>query len=65
MLELDCTEAETFRYLVYRQTVEGRYLFVVLESIGGTMYKPITARNMTSMKNETLGGAENERTPGP
>ncbi len=36
------------RYLVYGQTVDGRYLFVVLESIGGTVYKPITARNMTT-----------------
>lgn len=35
------------RYLVYGQTVEGRYLFVVLEHIDGTVYKPITARDMT------------------
>ena len=35
------------RYLVYGQTVDGRYLFVVLESSRGTTYKPITARNMT------------------
>ena len=33
------------RYLVYGQTADGRYLFVVLEYIQGTVYKPITARN--------------------
>ncbi len=33
------------RYLVYGQTADGRYLFVVLEHIQGTVYKPITARN--------------------
>ena len=36
------------RYLVYGQTTNGRYLFVVLEGIGGTTYKPITARDMTA-----------------
>ena len=36
------------RYLVYGQTADGRYLFVVLEGIRGTTYKPITARNMTA-----------------
>ena len=36
------------RYLVYGQTVNGRYLFVVLEHIQGTIYKPITARDMTN-----------------
>jgi len=35
------------RYRIYGQTVEGRYLFVVLEHIEGGRYKPITARDMT------------------
>ena len=35
------------RYLVYGQTMNGRYLFVVLEYIEGSVYKPITARDMT------------------
>ena len=35
------------RYLVYGQTADGRYLFVVLEHFQGTVYKPITARDMT------------------
>jgi len=35
------------RYRVYGQTADGRYLFVVLEHIKGTVYKPITTRNMT------------------
>jgi len=35
------------RYRLYGQTTGGRFLFVVLEHIQGTMYKPITARDMT------------------
>jgi hypothetical protein len=35
------------RYRLYGQTMEGRYLFVVLEHVEGTVYKPITARDMT------------------
>jgi len=35
------------RYLVYGQTADGRYLFAVLEHIEGTIYEPITARDMT------------------
>lgn len=35
------------RYLLYGQTGEGRYVFVVLEHVEGSVYKPITARNMT------------------
>ncbi len=35
------------RYRLYGQTAEGRYLFVVLEQVRGTVYKPITARDMT------------------
>ena len=40
----------TNRYLVYGQTMVGRYLFVVLENIQGSIYKPITARDMTDRK---------------
>jgi uncharacterized DUF497 family protein len=35
------------RYRLYGQTIDGRYLFVVLEHVEGTVYKPITARDMT------------------
>jgi hypothetical protein len=35
------------RYRLYGQTADGRYLFVVLEHIEGTIFKPITARDMT------------------
>lgn len=35
------------RYRVYGQTAAGRYLFIVLEAIEGTVFKPITAREMT------------------
>jgi len=35
------------RYRLYGQTASGRYLFVVLEHTQGTVYKPITARDMT------------------
>lgn len=36
------------RYRLYGQTVEGRYLFIVLERVEGTVYKPITARDMST-----------------
>jgi len=35
------------RYRLYGQTADGRYLFVVLEHVEGTIFKPITARDMT------------------
>ncbi|RJP26593.1 MAG: BrnT family toxin [Candidatus Omnitrophota bacterium] len=35
------------RYLLYGQTASGRYLFIVLERIANTRFKPITARDMT------------------
>jgi len=35
------------RYRLYGQTNDGRYLFIVLEHVEGTIYKPITARDMT------------------
>jgi len=36
------------RYRLYGQTADGRYLFVVLERVEATVYKPITARDMTA-----------------
>jgi uncharacterized DUF497 family protein len=36
------------RYRLYSQTVEGRYLFIVLERLKGTVFKSITARDMTN-----------------
>ena len=35
------------RYRVYGQTASGRHLFVVLEQVEASVYKPITARDMT------------------
>jgi uncharacterized DUF497 family protein len=35
------------RYRLYGQTAGGRYLFVVLEHVEGSIYKPITARDMS------------------
>jgi uncharacterized DUF497 family protein len=35
------------RYRLYGQSADGRYLFVVLVHVEGTMFKPITARDMT------------------
>lgn len=34
------------RYNLYGQTDDGRYLRVVLECLGGTRFRPITAFNM-------------------
>ena len=42
------------RCLVYGQTVDGRYLFVVLEHVEGTVYTPITARDMTEREKRNL-----------
>ncbi len=36
------------RYRLYGQTVDGRYVFVVLESFKGSVYEPVTARDMTA-----------------
>jgi uncharacterized DUF497 family protein len=36
------------RYRLYGQTEDGRYLFVILERVEGSVYKPITARDMTA-----------------
>ena len=35
------------RYRVYGRTADGRYLFVVLTQAEGTVFRPITARDMT------------------
>ena len=35
------------RYLLYGRTAEGRYLFIVLRSLGGGVGRVITARGMT------------------
>lgn len=35
-------------YRLYGQTAAVRYLFVVIEHIQGSVYKPVTARDMTS-----------------
>lgn len=35
------------RYRLYGQSSAGRYLFVVLECVEGSHYRPITARDMT------------------
>lgn len=40
------------RYRLYGQTAEGRYLFVVLEHVAGTVYKPITAREKTQAERQ-------------
>lgn len=42
------------RYLLYGQTAEGRYLFIVLEHVEGTMFKPITARDMTEAEKQNF-----------
>lgn len=42
------------RYLVYGQTYDGRYLLVVLERLERTIYKPITARDMTNDEKRNL-----------
>ena len=44
------------RYLLYGQTKDGRYLFVVIEQIGDSVYKPITARDMTDREKQKLRG---------
>lgn len=42
------------RYRLYGQTADGRYLFVVLESVTDTLYRPITARDMTTREKQLL-----------
>jgi uncharacterized DUF497 family protein len=40
------------RYRVYGQTADGRYLFVVLERVEGTVCRTITARDMTDAEKQ-------------
>ena len=40
------------RYRVYGQTSGGRYLFVVLERVQGSVYRAITARDMTDAEKQ-------------
>ena len=42
------------RYRLYGQTVDGRYLFVVLERLKATVYRPITARDMTDVEKRSF-----------
>lgn len=35
------------RYVVYGQSASGRYLMVVLESLGEGSFRPVTARDMS------------------
>ncbi len=49
------------RYRLYGQTAEGRYLFIVLEKTGGTVFKPITARDMTSGERRKYRGLQRWR----
>ena len=44
------------RYLLYGRTGDGRYLFVVLEQVKDSVYKPITARDMTNGEKSKLRG---------
>ena len=44
------------RYLLYGQTGDGRYVFAVLEHVEGSVYKPVTARDMTDREKKRLRG---------
>jgi len=44
------------RYRLYGQTKDGRYLFVVMEQIRDSIYKPITARDMTDREKRKFRG---------
>jgi len=43
------------RYRLYGQTVEVRYLFIVLEQVKKMVYKSITARDMTDNEKRNYG----------
>ena len=53
------------RYRLYGQTANGRYLFVVLEHVRATVYKPITARDMTDREKRSFRKRRNERVTSP
>ena len=40
-------DKDTTAIFIYGQTGDGRYVFAVLEHVEGSVYKPITARDMT------------------
>lgn len=42
------------RYRLYGQSRDGRYLFAVLEHIEDSVYKPITARDMTDREKRSF-----------
>jgi len=42
------------RFRLYGQTLNGRYLFVVLEQIENTIFKIITARDMTNAEKQNF-----------
>jgi len=42
-----CKKEECSRYLLRGQTAEGRYIMVVVESLGMGIFRPITAFEMT------------------
>lgn len=44
------------RFRLYGQTRDGRYLFVVMEQVRDSVYKPITARDMTDREKRRLRG---------
>ncbi len=37
-------------YRLYGQTVDGRYLFIVLERVEASLFRPITARDMNDQE---------------
>ncbi len=42
------------RYRLYGQSRDGRYLFAILEHIEDSVYKPITARDMTDREKRSF-----------
>ncbi len=40
------------RFRIYGQTRSGRYLFIVVERLQTTVYRPITARDMTEKEKQ-------------
>jgi uncharacterized DUF497 family protein len=42
------------RYRLYGQTTAGRYLFVVVERISGSTFRPITARDMVPGEKQNI-----------
>ena len=42
------------RYRLYGQSIDSRYLFVVLERVAASMFRPITARDMTEAEKRSF-----------